>query len=153
MKIGPTIDKRVKLLLDDDGDFYLLSQLIQDASNSGNIEKLANQVGENVTEDDWEEFVKPDLIAKYKSDIIKVNALLKKAHEEKAAEIFISQEDFQEWYSTLNQARLHLESTYNLSSLHENVSPEEVEQELLEPVVKGNFYTHLQSLILEFLEW
>lgn len=153
MKIGPTIDKRVKLLLDDDGDYYLLSQLIQDASDSGNIEKLANQVGKNVVDEDWEEFVKPDLIAKYKSDVLKVNAILKKAHEEKTEEIFISQEDFQEWYSTLNQARLHLESSYNLSALNEHVDPKDVDPDLLEPVIKGNFYTHLQSLILEFLEW
>ena len=153
MKIGPTVDGRIKLFLDDDGDYYLLTQLISDASSGDNIENLVKQLGKNIDEPDWEEFVKPELITHFQKDNITVSNSIKKAYDSEENELFISKDDSQSWYSTINQARLHLEEEWNLSELKEDIDMTSLDQTLVEPFIKNNFYMHLQSLILEYLDW
>ncbi len=153
MKIEPTLDGRVKIALNNDGDYYLLTQLISDASDDDKIEKLASQFGESMLDEDWDEFVKPELISNFQTDILTVSNILKKMHDSGVKELYISKEESHAWYSTINQARLHLEENWNLSELTEDFSMENTNPELLEPCIKNNFYMHLQSLILEFVNW
>lgn len=152
MKIGPTIDKRIKLQLDHDGDIYLLTQLVSDAVNDDDTDSLVNQVGCKMDDEDWEEFVKPDLISHFRDEIVKVSEVIQSAIEEKEKEIFISKDISREWYSTLNQARLHLEKKYTLSEVEDGFQLEDLDDELVDPAIKNNFYTHLQGLILEYID-
>ncbi len=153
MKLGPTIDGRIKIEIDHSGDFYLLAEMLQDAAGDEQTTHLANHVGQHLDDEDWEEFVKPDLVVKFKQDILTVSNILAAAQDEQQKEFFISSEDAAAWYSTVNQARIFLEGKYELSELDEEYDPISGDPDLVEPFVKGRFYIQLQSLILEYLEF
>lgn len=155
MKVGPTVDGRLKLTLENPEDYALMSMLLRDASDDGEVENLVNRIGKNSTEEDWEEFVKPELISQFNADLLKVSNTLKEIIDTDTADqtdLFISNDDCREWYSAINQARLSLEEEYTLSEVKYDYDPATLSPEQLEPLLRDNFYLFLQDLILNHLD-
>jgi len=151
MEIGPTIDGRIKIALNGENDYAFFAELLQDAMSEEGVESIVDQIGARGTDDDWEEFVKPDLAEQFQQETLKVGEILAKAQEAQKMDIFIDSENAQNWYSTLNQARLNLENQHNISSMPEVLA--EVEPEHLILKMKYENYTYIQSTILDLMEF
>ncbi len=143
------MDGRVKLSLDHEHDFYFLSELIQDAVGPEESEALINQLGQHTTDNDWYEFSRPELIDGFKHDISVVIKCIEPLKDGEKKDLLISSSDAREWYSTLNQARIHLEHLHQLSELEDKEISSDDSLEL----IKARFYTSLQGLILQHLDW
>ncbi len=147
------MDGRIKIVVDDENDFNFFAELLQDAIGNDGTETLVNTISQSGTDEDWEEFVKPDLISQFKKDILTVSQTLAGVQDSTEKEFFISPENARDWYSTLNQARLNLEYRYKVSSIPPEVNKEELGLETIQAGIKTEFYMQIQGLILETMEF
>jgi len=152
MQLGPTIDGRVKIVINDENDFAFFAELLQDAMGEDDTQPLVDQLARKGADEDWEEFVKPDLVEQFHQEKLKVGEVLAKLQNEEETEIFIGPENAQDWYSTLNQARLHLENIHKVSEMPDDglssYEPHEIQVKM-----KYDLYTQIQSVILEVVDY
>ncbi len=113
---------------------------------SGEHEQLNN---------DWEEYVEPELRSRFSGDVDCVTATLKKARVSSSPdgpvfEFTILQADADAWYSALNQARLVMHVRYHFP---DEETPEEMlallESENVKPWITSRFYMQMQSILLD----
>ncbi len=149
MTIAETLDGSLKLTLNHPTDRDLLTSLILDAGAEGS-QGLVRHVCQHMQDEDWNEYVQPDLLSKYQQDVATVTLQVKKVLDDESEELLIQVNDFRYWYSTLNQARLNLEELFKLSKIEEPL--ETIEYNRVEASIKSEFYMHLQSLLLDFLK-
>jgi len=147
MKLTPTLDGGFRIDTEHDGDWVLLQSIIDDADP----EKLAHQLSESIASseisEDWRDFVLPDLIEGFNSDLATVREALKRANGgENPEPIHVPPKESMAWYSSLNQARLNLEECFhfdlNVASKHEDIARKMA-------FLRSRIYLELQSLILD----
>lgn len=153
MKIIPTLEGGLRIDTEDPADWALLHHIAYDAISYE--EPLANRLGALVTdhdvEDDWREFVVPDLEQEFSSALIQVTNAIKLAesqHPEETGALWITKDDGFAWFSALNQARLSLEEQYQLGA-SEHVDPQELTPEERSAFLRSQFYSAIQGLLLE----
>jgi len=152
MQFGPTVDGRIKISLESQTDYYFFAELVRDAAGDEQAKALADQVGKHTDDEDWDEYVKPELIQGYREDLYAVVSSVGQYQEEGLEEFFIDDEVARVWYSTLNQARLRLEVEHKISEVPYEITPEECGEELFLALVKSEHYLKLQSMILDHFE-
>ncbi|MDP0492074.1 MAG: hypothetical protein Q7Q71_13580 [Verrucomicrobiota bacterium JB023] len=151
MKVLPTLEGGLRVDLEAGRDWVIFEQLVWDAR--GKQEGwLSKKLGSRMEDEDWAEFVMPELEGIFASQIETVLAGLKTAKENEEngeAHFFILPEEGGAWYGVLNQARLSLESEWKLGDLEEVENLEEVEEKRLGAYFRARFYLLLQSKLLD----
>lgn len=156
MTMAPTLEGGLRIDADSLTDWMILELICADATRLPGpplYDQISSRMEQN---DDWKEFVVPDIVTQFEEQITYVSRAISSAprDEEHAGSVFISKEDAMTWYGTVNQARLSLEKQHNLST-HEDLDTEEdlekLEPELRAAVIRNHFYTSIQTLLLEFV--
>ena len=156
MKLAPTLEGGLRIDADAVEDWMVLDAICADAAGMPG-ESLYDRLSEKMMrDDDWEEFVAPDIRDQFSDQVIHVSRALSGAsrNEEQEGVVFISKEDAPIWYGAINQARMTLEHAYQLSELEEFAEIDELghlSDEKLSAVVRGHFYSTFQSLLLEYV--
>lgn len=154
--MAPTLEGGLRIDADSLTDWMILELICADATRLPGpplYDQISSRMEQN---DDWKEFVVPDIVTQFEEQITYVSRAISSAprDEEHAGSVFISKEDAMTWYGTVNQARLSLEKQHNLST-HEDLDTEEdlekLEPELRAAVIRNHFYTSIQTLLLEFV--
>ena len=149
MQLGPTIDGRIKIAITDENDFNFFAAILQDALGEDSPQSIVDQISKGKGDEDWEEFVKPDLVTQFKKEILTVGSVLAETQDNGLKEFFIEESSAGAWFSTLNQARLHLEQVHKISSFEDEIDEENLSETQLQSLAKYDLYTNLQGLILE----
>ncbi|MGJ8725457.1 MAG: hypothetical protein ACSHYB_12940 [Roseibacillus sp.] len=179
MRIEPTEEGGLSLVLTEEREWELFELLVSDAEGRGEG-WLAKRLGVLMDDEEWDELVAPGLTEQFQSDLGKVRehlrlafdaslkVLAKKKIEEKeeglelpfddeeeadCGAILIEKADSSTWYSVLNQARLALEGKWKLAALEDEEdfgSLEKIESERLAAYLRSRFYTRIQAILLDF---
>ena len=146
MKIAPTLDGGLAIEPSSDIDWEVLAMIVQDIGGSDHLSKsLASLM---VDGSEWEEYVMPDLTSNFNAQANHVAAAIKEARSKEETAIFIHPEKADVWYGALNQARLALESRYQLSDYDDF---DEASEDLRSAYFRDRFYCFLQSTLLEYV--
>lgn len=156
MKVAPTLDNSLRIDAESPFDWLILEMICTDATNipgQSLAKHLANKIKDK---GDWAEFVIPDLNFQFSEQVNHVSQTLSnttRSHDHTGS-IFIPHSDADIWYGAINQARISLESQYNISK-YENITNiadiSEQQHELRKALIRYHFYTRLQSMLLEYL--
>jgi hypothetical protein len=155
MKAAPTLEGGLKIDTEDASDWELLYAIIRDAN--GCEADLASRLGGSISEEagnqDWQDYVVPDLREEFQDALNQVSAAIDsarfRAHSE-AGPLWITREDAFLWYSALNQARLALEDQYHFDAL-DQASVASLTPEQFAAYIRSDFYSHIQGLLLEYV--
>jgi hypothetical protein len=154
MKLSNQTDGSLRLILEDENDWILCELLLNDARGKGD-DWLAKQMGLFVDEDDWDEFVVPEISQQYNGQIETVEKSLtaaKERAEDEEGELIIDKVIGEEWYGVLNQARLSLEGRWKLSAAEEKGEfddQESADPEKASAFFRSRLYCFLQAQIIE----
>jgi hypothetical protein len=153
MNILPTLEGGLRIDVEDDGDWQILSAITNDAISCD--ENLAKRLGKLITDEDvapdWREYVVPDLEEGFNADVQHVSNAIATARYEcggTAGPLWITPEDALRWYSALNQARLALEETYHFGP-SETINLAGIPVSHRSALIRSQFYCALQSLLLD----
>jgi len=149
MKITPTAQLGIKITIDSTLDWSRLQLIVIDASKGK--DSLGLVLNRNMEMDqDWQDYVLPDLSDGFTHQIHTVNTEIQRARSKNAesGELYITLENSYAWYSTINQARLSLEGEFQLSKISEIDNPTKLERSTQSAYLKNKFYTFLQSQLL-----
>jgi len=153
LKIIPTLEGGLRIDTEDTADWALLHHIAYDAISCE--DSLSNRLGGLVidpdVEDDWREFVLPDLDQQFSSALVNVTNTIKTAEvdlSEGVGVLWITKEDGMDWFSALNQARLALEEQYQLGN-SADIEPEDLAPEERSAFLRSQFYSAIQGLLLE----
>ena len=179
MRIAQTEEGGLRIILTEDREWELFELLIVDAEGRGEG-WLAKRLGVIMDDEDWDEFVAPELTTQFQEAVEKIRTALRVAFDESMirlkeserthepnlelplddeeekeprGEILIVREEGQTWYSVFNQARLALEGKWKLAALENEEdfeSLEKIESERLAAYLRYQFYTRLQTFLLDF---
>ncbi len=156
MKMAPTLKGDLRIDADSLTDWMILELICTDAARLPGPPLYDQLSSKMEQDDDWKEFVVPDMVTQFEEQITHVSRAISSApkDEEHAGSIFIKKEDAMIWYGACNQARLSLEKQHDLSKLEMSeteVELEDLELELRSAVIRNQFYGDIQMVILEFL--
>lgn len=154
--MAPTLEGGLRIDADSLTDWMILELICADATSLPGP-PLYDQLSSRMEQDDdWKEFVVPDIVNQFNDQITCVSRAISSAprDEDHAGSIFIKEEDAIAWYGAVNQARLSLEKQHSLSKLEEIISEEDLEN--LNPnvraaVIRNHFYNSIQSLLLDYV--
>ena len=147
MRIEPTEEQGLRLILTEEREWELFELLVVDAEGRGEG-WLAKRLGVLMDDEEWDELVAPGLTEQFQDDLKKVRDCLRVAFDKslqelakkkveqpeegslelpfeeedekkECGEVLISKEESGTWYSVLNQARLALEGKWKLASLED----------------------------------
>jgi hypothetical protein len=180
MRIEPTVEEGLRLVLTQEREWEIFELLIVDAEGRGEG-WLAKRLGVLMDDEEWDELVAPGLTERFQEDLKKVRETLRLAfddslqmlakqrvegkadsnlelpfeddEEKDCGEVLITKDDSAIWYSVLNQARLALEGKWKLAALEEEEdfgTLENIESERLAAYLRSRFYTRIQGILLEF---
>ncbi len=156
MKMAPTLDGGLRIDADSLTDWMILELICADAARlpgSPLYEQLSSHLEKD---DDWKEFVEPDIKSQFSEQITHVSRALSTATKDEthAGSIFITPQNAPIWYGAINQARLSLEKQFNLSKL-DHIDDEDdladLDDDLRGAVIRNHFYTAIQSLLLDYV--
>ena len=155
MKVAPTLGGGLKVEAEVPGDWDVLRCIVLDARGGDEdlADRLVRRMEEPELEDDWGEFVVPDLQEQFDAQISEIEQVIEGAAEEAgegAGAIFIGRDDIFLWFSALNQARLGLEERYGFGPVTDP------DLEAMNPArrsgfLRGRFYTAVQGIMLDHL--
>jgi hypothetical protein len=153
MNILPTLEGGLRIDVENDGDWQILSAITNDAISCD--EHLAERLGRMITDadvaPDWREYVVPDLEAGFNGDVQHVSNAIASARYEcggGAGPLWIAPDDGLRWYSALNQARLALEETYHFGP-SETIHLAGLPVAHRSAFIRSQFYCAVQSLLLD----
>ena len=154
--MAPTLDGGLRIDADSLTDWMILELICADATSLPGpplYDQLASKMEQN---DDWKEFVVPDIVTQFEEQITHISRAISSAprDEEHAGSIFITKEDAIIWYGAVNQARLSLEQQHGISKLEDILTEKDLEaldSDVRAAVIRGHFYTSIQSLLLEYV--
>ena len=117
MNIIPTLEGGLRIDLEEPIDWVIFRHLIDDACQREG--SLAEDLGEGIEDpeiqNDWLEFVMPDLEEEFASSLKRVSDVLAKAAKEQedgTVSLWITRDLGFDWYSSFNQARISLGTRY-----------------------------------------
>ena len=148
MKIGPTLNGGMRIDAESAEDWQILRYLPYDARP----QELAERLTEATEEDnsDWREYVLPDLQESFTKQVAFVYHAIEKAvadSEEQAGPLFVEKQDAMNWYGALNQARLTLQSRYELPQDVDGLKG--MEPERRGAYYRSHFYCIIQTLLID----
>ena len=149
MKIELTPEGGLCITPESKADWLELSLICSDI---GNPSRLAESLTDLMDKDsEWEEYVMPDLEKQFNDQCCHVTSAIEDAQESKERAVFISPQEAEKWYGSINQARTSLEARYQLSHLDdlEDADPENISSEILSAYSRDRFYLFLLSILLE----
>jgi len=149
MNISPTSEPGIRIDIESLLDWSRLQLIVVEAAKQEN--SLALVLGRNMDmEDDWVDYVLPDIQDGFNEQVKFVDNTLKKARSKnvESGEIFITPENVHYWYGALNQARLTLEANFNVSNYSELEDLDSLEESVKSSVIKNHFFCALQSQLL-----
>lgn len=154
--MAPTLEGGLRIDADSLTDWMILELICADASSLPGPPLYDQISSKMVQNDDWKEFVVPDIVTQFDEQISYVSRAISSAprDEEHAGSIFITKKDAMTWYGAVNQARLSLEKQHSLSKLEDIITKEDLQDldpEVRAAVVRNHFYTSIQSLLLDFV--
>jgi len=158
VKIYPTVKKGLAIDVEQPHEGELFKTLIEDAignqQNEGN-QSLAESLSLWMANDeDWQEFVVPELNEFFALQIQHVRDELAPIFaQEFPCRILLTEEIAEAWFGCLNQARIQLENRYELSTFEpdEDFLSEDSEFNMKHAAyMRNEFYSMLQSALLEF---
>lgn len=154
MNIIPTLEGGLRVDLEDRADWLLLSQLIDDACRREH--SLADELGAAIQEpevaEDWFEYVVPELKEQFATSLETVRELIADSiqqHEGGPGSLWITRELGFDWFSSLNQARLAIESRHGFGNLDREEIDEDSNDTRRSAYYRSQFYSALQGLLLE----
>lgn len=179
MKIEPTEEEGLRLVLTGEREWELFELLVVDAEGRGEG-WLAKRLGVIMDDEEWDELVAPGLTEQFQGDLTKVRESLRLAfdkslqvmaqkkmelsaeshlelpfedEEKEYGEVLINKEDCGTWYSVLNQARLALEGKWKLAALEDEEdfgSLDNIEPNRVAAYLRNGFYTRIQAILLDY---
>lgn len=154
MNIIPTLEGGLRVDIEDAADWMLMHYLVEDPEmrHHGLADELCDLIEEPEIQDDWREFVVPDLEQQFAGAISKVSATIIKALKQCEGGpgcLWITREDGSDWYSALNQARLAIEDRYQFGDGSE-IDPEMLEDDVRRTAWRrSHFYSVVQGMLLD----
>jgi hypothetical protein len=146
MKVGPTLDGRLRIDAEDDDDWFLLGCIAKDAAGDSLAERYGEMMDGEVAED-WREYVVPDLAEQFEGKVRGVQRAIDEAREGGSGQIWVTRETAFDWYGALNLARLALEERYRFGPgrvlKRANQDPERYFA-----YIRSGFYSAIQSMLL-----
>jgi hypothetical protein len=153
MKAMPTLEGGLRVDTENADEWQLLKSILADANAPAT--DLASRLGELMHDDagseDWQEFVVPDLRETFQDALAHVGAAVEAAmfHAEYGpGPMWITRDDADHWYGSLNQARLALEEQFHFGP-SETVDLKQMPPESRSAWMRTNFYQTLQGMLLE----
>lgn len=154
MKAAPTLEGGLRIDAEEKVDWSILSLICVDASNmpgsplADQLSQLEspNPLSEN---QDWQEYVLPDLRDTFSSQISQVAEQIKNTVRDTQGRgsLIITPKQIDIWYGTLNQARLALEAEHKITSKE----PEELQAQERSALYRYEFYSQVQSWLLSVM--
>jgi len=156
MKLAPTLQGGLRIDADCAEDWLILDAICADAAALPGP-PLYDQLSENMEKDpDWEEFVAPEIRSQFSDQIVHVSRAISSAQrdENQVGAVFVSKNDAMIWYGAINQARISLEQLYQVSKIENFIDSDgtdEISDEKHSALVRGHFYSMMQSVLLEYV--
>ncbi|GAA5494624.1 hypothetical protein SAMN02745181_3097 [Rubritalea squalenifaciens DSM 18772] len=153
MRVAPTLEGGLRIDADNPHDWLILEMICTDAANMPG-KCLPDRLSAFMeTDDDWDEFVTPELRDQFASQIVHVSKAISSAEKENdlTGSLFIQAADAETWYGAINQARLSLEAQFRLSNYTDEEEIDEEDTHILAAYVRNQFYSSMQSILLEYL--
>lgn len=148
MKAAPTLKGGLRIDIESALDWMVLRCIPYDARAGGSdlTERLAEPMAGSEGEEDWREFVLPDLRDAFNLQLSTIEQALKEVEgDEETGEIHIAKEDAELWYGGINQAQLALAARYDFS----NVERSEMPPGMRSAWFRSQAYFYIQSVLLE----
>jgi len=154
VNIIPTLEGGLRVDIEDAIDWVLLRHLVEDPQmrHDGLANELGNLIGEPEIQDDWQEFVVPELEAQFAGSVRKVRDVIVKALEHCKGGpgcLWITREDGPDWYSALNQARLAIEDRYQFGDRSQDDLKLLGDGARQTAWYRSQFYSAVQGLLLQ----
>jgi len=156
MDATPTLNGGLRIDADSLHDWMILELICADATSLPGAPLYDRLSSEMEKDEDWEEFVVPDIKSQFSEQIAYVSRAISAAarDEDHAGSVFITKDDALIWYGALNQARISLEHQYELSKLLQSMTPEVLESldiEIHAALIRGQFYGETQNMLLDYV--
>lgn len=140
--------------LEEPTDWLLLRHLIDDACQREQslAHELSEQIKEPEIQEDWLEFVVPDLQEQFASSLEKVREVMAKTVEEYdggSGSLWITRDLGYDWYSSFNQARLSIEARFSFGDAPKQEVLESGDPAKRSAYYRSQFYGAVQGLLLE----
>jgi len=154
MKIAPTLQGGIRIDVESMLDWVSLEMISLDAKREDTT--LGKLFAKRMPQDDdWDEYVVPDLEEEFNGQLDYVNRKVRLARSRNSEEgsLHINPADAGEWYGALNQARLALEEKFSLSD-YDTCELEEIQllkDEIRSAYIRSHFYADVQGLLLSYV--
>jgi len=151
MKVLRIQNHAIRIEIEDANDWRLFTRMLMDAGDE-NYDPAADatvHMHDDETTEDWLEFVVPDLREQFDASLLRVSKMIEKARKAQSGGkggFLIPRDAAEDWYGTLNRARLALELKHRLAAPTNNPS---ASSNLMAARRRERFYCVLQCLILE----
>lgn len=153
MRIAPTLDGGLRIDAESDTDWLVLEMICTDASNLPGKPLTGRLSAFMKTDEDWDQFVTPELQNTFNDQITHISKSICLAEKDQnlVGSLYIKKSEADIWFGAINQARLSLEARYRLSAYDEDQQIDPNNTQIKSAQIRYEFYTTLQSLLLEYL--
>lgn len=153
MLIAPTLDGGLRIDAETSSDWLVLEMICTDAANMPGKPLTDRLASHMETDEDWEQFVTPDLRNHFSDQIAHVSQSISSAEkdEDLVGSLYIQKADAETWFGAINQARLSLEAKFRFSNYHDESEIDPKDKHIRAALIRNHFYNSLQSLLLEYL--
>lgn len=153
MRIAPTLDGGLRIDAESATDWLVLEMICTDAANLPGKPLTERLAAFMKTDDDWKEFVTPDIQNTFNEQITHVSKALCIAEKDQdlIGSLYIKKEEADTWFGAINQARLSLEAQYRLSAYDGDEEIDPTQTHIKSAQIRYEFYNSLQTLLLEYL--
>ncbi len=153
MKVAPTLEGGLRIDVEDPIEWELFRSIITDtqACDQDLASRLSGLITPEAGEEDWHEYIVPDLREGFLDELNLVDAAIEAAsHQspEGIGSIWITPADGMAWYSALNQARLALEEHYHFAA-DELTDISQMTMTKRTAFMRDRFYAQLQIWLLD----
>lgn len=158
MTVAPTLDKGLRIDVDSATDWQVLDMICTDATLQ-NGPSLAESLGGFMEDDeDWSELMTPELGEQFNEQVTHVSKAISSAKKENdlTGSVSISHDEADIWFGAINQARISLESRFQLSKLEEEfedgIQADDIKDPaLLSAIIRYDFYSRIQNIMLDYI--
>ena len=154
--MAPTLEGGLRIDAESLHDWMVLELICADAARLPGGPLYDSLSSRMTKDDDWKEFVMPDIVTQFDEQITFVSRAISSAprEDDHSGSLFITKENAMTWYGTVNQARLSLEKQFNISIIDDLETEDDltkIDQETQAAIFRNQFYSSIQSLLLEYV--
>lgn len=149
MNVALTLEGGMRIETESADDWGILRFLPYDAENCDQdlTSRLGVPIDDAEGKEDWELFVADDLRTVFSGQVAAVRRAIEEAAaqaHEGAGQVTITHDTVEQWFGTLNQARLALEARYQFHGAAQTENSER-----MFAYQRSQFYTAIQGLLLD----